>query len=385
MKKELTVSQAIIMVSLSVLSLKFILLPSLLATTAKQDLWITALVIFVSELVTYYFLLQMWQKNPDKTFFQVIEEGMGKAVKNICAIIAMVYYMGKTLLAVFETQSFVDNALYQNYNWLSYIIPLALFMVYMASKDFKIFGRMVQALLFVFILGCVTSIVLPIFEVDFSNILPILSNGISPIYKCVLKYNFWFGEFLVFIMMMGRIKLEKHMTSKFLISYAVTGIFVIIFLITYYSLFKTTAGLHRIAISDMGHFLPQYNHFRVDWISDVIWTTAEIFQSAVGLYLIKLTFTEIFPDKSPRTLFRASNIFIIAVSIVLIIVSNLKVLSLNSLIRFIETYFGYLSLAMNLLPTLLFIALQIIKLKKKYEKNKTYNSNNRKINEKSYV
>lgn len=365
MKKELSVNQVIVILCLSLISLKVIILPSLLAEVSQQDLWITASVIFLTEIVTLYFLIQMGKKYPDKTFFEIIQSAFGKPISIVCAIVVLIYYFFKTLLAIYDTQTFINVTLYHSEDWLIFIIPLVLLMVYVASKSFMTIGRVAEIMVYIVFFGGIVSFLISLFEVDFTNIMPVLSQGINPIFNGVMKCNFWFGDYFIFILMMGRIKNDKKMTLRIVLWYAITCIFLVLFLICFYCLFERASTLHKIAVSDLGHFVPQFNQFRLDWIADIVWGTSEIFQCTIGMFLIKTCFNVIFPTKNNAKYIDKSSVFLVILGGLFIYLAKISSISMNSLINFIQTYCGILTGIMNILPTLLFIAILILKKKNK--------------------
>ena len=359
MKKELTMHQAIIIICLCSVTLKITILPAYMSTFCGGNFWIVTLMIFISETISLALIVDMAKRCPDKTFFEILESGFGKWIKTAIGIIFLVFFIFKMILVIYETEIFIKSSIYENFNEWLFFLAFLLFVVYVASKSFSTLGRVSELMMYLVIGGAVISLMLSVIEVNFSDILPITDISLKSMLDCGGKASFWFGDYLIFLMMTGNIKYEDKPVSKFVKGYMFVGVFVVALYIIFNCLFKNVTTIHQTAISDVSHYMPRFNDFRLDWVGDIMWIFCQMFSACIWVCVTRLAVLKTVKIKN-------KNLFILFIFMILVLfIIDVFHIAVYDYINFIATYFWWIPILVTQTPLLMFLGLK----KRRKEKN----------------
>ena len=362
--KKITANQTLTLICLCSISVKIASLPGYMSTIAKGDFWLVALGIFISEIISLWIILDISSKVRDKTFFDLIKENISSKLSKLIEILFSIFFIVKTLICIYETEIFIKNTIYEDFNEWIFLFVFLLFLIYVSKKNYMVLGRVGELIIWVAIAGGVISLMLSVLEIDISNILPIiLKNDITTLLNCAGKSSFWFGDYLIFFILMGNIKFDED-TSKnikrILIGYSVMALFIILLFIVFECLFKNVTTIYETAISGVSHYIPRFNDFRIDWLSDIMWVIVQIYSSAVWFFLSKITLNNLFNINNSKN--NIKDIYIpIIFSISIIIVFNIVKVPLNIFENFIGNNFWWVTLILSQMPLLTFICYKIYK------------------------
>jgi len=280
----LTNRQIGVVISLSIISLKLFIFPSLLSTYSQNNSYISVFISLAIEFMFILLILWIMKKNPTKSLFEILESRLGKVFPKIIAAVLTIFFLGKALVATKEIQNFLVQLLFEHISWWKFALPLLVLIVYILNKSFRTFARSVQFFYLFIFAGATITLILPIQEVRFVNLLPIMADGFSPIIKGVFHTSFHFIDFFVLLILMGRVKYSKS-TAKSVIKYTLfTYAFVLIFFIVYVGLFGTIVVNEGLLVSD----IPLYSNFpatngRLEWLSLIVWSIVLVYQASLML------------------------------------------------------------------------------------------------------
>ncbi len=311
MKAELTTKQVGILVSLSIISLKLIIFPAVMSSFSGNNVYISvALALFV-DLIFLIVIMAIMRANPNMTFFEIIEKGLGKIVAKIVAFALFVYFFMKLMLTIKETHNYLYELLFESFSWYFYIFPVLALIFYMVKMGLNPLARSVEFLFTTMMIGAIISVFLPVKTVQFDNLLPILPNGIRPILDCLFNTNFAFGDYFVLALFMGRFKFENKSNAKIMKYILVTDLIIVLFYMLFVCVFGNLAISESLAINDIPIFAnkPSING-RLEWIGSIVWSVILIFQAAIMLFCCKECFNYTFSFINPNI-----NLAIIAVGL----------------------------------------------------------------------
>ena len=346
---QLSNKQAGILVSLSIISLKLFLMPSLVSTYAGNNSYISVIISLMVEFLFVLFILWVMKKNPHRSIFEILEIKFGKIVTKVFAGILTIYFLGKSILAIKELQNFLVQLLFEHISWIKFAIPLFGVLVYILNKSMRTFARSVQFFYWFIIIGASITLILPIETMEMVNLLPIFSDGIVPVLMGSFRSSFHFVDFMVLLILMGRVKYSEK-TAKSIIGYSLfTYGFILIYFIFYTGLFGNILVNEGLLVSD----IPLYSNYpstngRLEWLSMIIWSMVLVYQSGLMLICARECFSYTSSLK---------NNSIISVLITLIVAISLYVLYLNyaGIIKLITTpifnliFIGFIVILMTML------------------------------------
>lgn len=289
MQKQISSKQLAILVFIVACSSKLLMAPPLIMRSAGRDSYLTVAIYVVLEALSLFIILKTLHRNPDKTFFQILHDGMGKVFSRIIIGFFAAYALLKTLLTVSEFHLFFSNVVLDEFSWELMVIPLLAILFFGAGKTLKTLGRAGE-ILFPIVLLCILVITaLLTRSMDFEKLLPFLEDGILPVLKGVEKYPLWFLDMPFLLIVLGNVKLSKH--TK-LLSLAAFGIAAFILIVMPLFLYATHANMTHLA--NYGHNASRMTQFglgtqqfgRFDVILFCIWLFSTLLYVTLVFYIL---------------------------------------------------------------------------------------------------
>lgn len=299
MTRQISDRQAAIMLTISIVSLKLLILPALLSKYSIKYSYISIICGLAIDFVFILILLFIINKFPHLTFSEIIERSFGKFTRYVLNFILALYFFFKGVLIVKETHNYFNETLFETIGWWFFIIPMLLLIFFMILKDLKTLSRSVEFFFWVIAAGIILTILVPIKTVDFTNLLPLFGNGSKGVVESLLYCNFSFGDYFVLFMLMGRVDV-KPKSSKKIITYAlITDLLVVLFYIIFVAMFGDISVNQGLAISDM----PLHSNItsaisRLDWIIIIVWCITLIFQAGALFSMACACLTESYKFKN---------------------------------------------------------------------------------------
>lgn len=328
---QLTNKQVGVLVSLSIISLKLFILPSLVSRYAGNNCYLSVMFSMVIEFLFILFLLWIMKKNPTKSIFEILEKKFGAVFPKILVGFLAIFFLGKSIVSMKELQNFLVQLLFEHISWWKFAIPLFGIIIYILNKSLRTFARSVQFFFWFLIMGASITLVLPLQQLQLVNLLPILNNGIAPVLEGSFFTTFHFVDFMVLLIIMGRVKYTKD-TSKTVIKYSIlTYVFIFIYFVFYVGLFGNILVNEGLLVSD----IPLYSNYpatngRLEWLSMIIWTMVLVYQSALMMICARECF-------SFTTNLKNNAIISIVISIIVAVSLYLVYLNYAGILKFITT------------------------------------------------
>ncbi|MBQ9513727.1 MAG: GerAB/ArcD/ProY family transporter [Clostridia bacterium] len=277
--------------------MKFFSMPSVLASFSKNDGWISALIISVSDIITLYFILLL-SKKTDKTFFRILEEVLGKAGKKIIILFYAVYFFAKSILPIMEQKNYIEQTLYEVAPSPLFFLPFFFLAFYLSTKKLRIIGRISDIAFFFSVTGIIILFAMTIKNAELDAVFPIARNGGKKIFSGSYHLSVWFNDCIYMLFFLGNYKVEKDGGKKIILSYSVATFLVVIFCLLFYCIFTFIADRQVIALSQLSEYNSVINHSgRFDNVGIVIILFSASFTIAFPIYFCVYCLTEVFGEK----------------------------------------------------------------------------------------
>lgn len=328
---------------------KFFSLPSIIARQASEDLWISTLLCLLLDFITLIPIV-IACKNANKNFFELLEDNLGKLGAKLVAVLYLIYFFVKTILPINEQKDYIEFTLYTLKPTVIYFLPLFLLAFYICFKKLRVYGRLADILWMVTLNGFITLIALSIPNADFTAILPIGARGLPNILKGSLYAFNWFGDSVFIMFFIGNFNCDKKAGLKIFLSFLLGAVMVLVFMITFYSIFSSIAFRQRFALTEMSKYTTVISNLgRFDYIGIFMILFSNVFALCLPIY---------FSSKLIKYIFNIQKLWIapsITVGLQLFIVLVLYEFSV-SFESIITNYFSfYFIIIGNILPIILSI------------------------------
>lgn len=341
--------------------IKIFMMPSIVSKIANEDGWLSVSLALFLDFLTLATLVFTFRKN-DTDFFTVLEDFFGKNVSKIIMVIYAVFFFIKALLPISEQRDFIDLTLYPVLSVPITFIPFFFVLFYLCTKKLRVFGRLSDAIWLISIIGFVLILALSLTNVDFSAILPIGASGIKNVVRGTFSISNWFGDALYFMFFIGEYQHKKGDGKKILLSYALSALLVIAFVIVFYCTFTSIAFRQRFALTEISKYTTViYNLGRFDYIAIFLILFSSVIALSIPLYF------------SNRLLKKAFNVkkewpFALGICLLILIFFTFFNEYLASFEYFATNVFGYFCLVLGkIFPILLCIIKGVKNAKKRLQ------------------
>ena len=274
----------ILILILSAVGLKFLFLPSIVSLVCKQNGYIA---IFVGMLVDFLILgifVYLLKKNPDLNFKQILEQIFGKAFSKIILILYALLFLVKAASSFQSHYLFLYESLYEELKWYVFTFCGMFVMFIVCTKRLRVFARLIEVIFFIVLFFIIISFALGATVADFSEIFPILENGIKDVIG-IKDFSIWFGDYIVMVILFGNVKISKNFSKKVFLLIALTIVLVSLSYMVYYCLYANTAIIQKNSIANIVEIIPYSSDFgRVSWIIVLLWLFALFSEACLMIY-----------------------------------------------------------------------------------------------------
>lgn len=339
--------------------IKLFSMPSVLALLTEHDLWISACLNVIIDLITLFVLIYVARKT-DKNYFEMLRDFFGNVGAKIICFIYILFFLLKSIVPITEQKNYLESTLYLSMPSFLYFFGFFIVAFYLSTKKLRVLGRLADVLFSFTISGFLTLIFLSLNNVDFTSILPIGAMGFRNIFAGSYHSFSWFGDAVYMVFFLGNFIKTKRFGIKIVASYLVNALLVIAFLIVFYGIFTSIAYRQRFALTEIAKYTTVIsNTGRIDYLAIISLLFPLIISTSLPLFFASKILENIFNIKNKFI----SPLIVVGLAFLFVLIFNeyyysIKGFILNAL-SFALLFFS------NIFP-LIFI---FTKNKEKYEKN----------------
>lgn len=357
---KVTERQAGIAMFVTILSLKLIIYPALVARYAQNDSYLSVVLSLLIDFLFVITTISALKRHPNKDIKTILDEGVGKIISKICIFLLFVYFIAKSVFSVKECHDFFFVLLYDDLDWLYFFIPIMTLAWFVMRKGLKAYSRTIEICWIIILFGLITAVFMSLDMVLIDNFLPFLENGVEPIFNATLRTNFCFGDYFILILFAGKIKYDYKKPTRKIYGYVALAYFIVIgFHVIFVGIFGDASVIQSLAVSDipLQSQVPLTNG-RLEWLNIIIWTVTLILQFLMVMMCSKLCLEYLIPIKK-------ENVSIAIVELIVVVGAYLLYFSFAKGIRItVSPFFYYSSLVVQVvLPIILWISSVIVKKK----------------------
>ncbi len=263
---------------------KLFILPSILATHAKEDMWISSLLNLTLDFITLLFIISACKK-AKTNFYGLLENNFGKVFAKIIMALYLIYFLLKAIVPLNEQKDYVELTLYTLKPSKLYFLPFFAVAFYLCLKPLRVVGRASDVLWLFTVMGTILLFALSIPNADFEAILPIGANGIKNITSGSFEALNWFGDAIYLAFFIGEFDCKKKDGIKIMISFIISAFIVVCFMVIFYAVFTSIAYRQRFALTEVSKYTAVINNIgRFDYVGIVLILFSNVFALALPLY-----------------------------------------------------------------------------------------------------
>ncbi|MBE5733122.1 MAG: hypothetical protein E7353_08885 [Clostridiales bacterium] len=379
MQKQISSTQFALFAFICGMAIKMFMLPALMLKVSGRDSIVVMAFYLIIELVNVLFLSLTLKRNPDKTFYEILSNSLGKIVAKIVVVYFTLFLLLKLLLMLSEVKVFFSVSVYERISWSIMIIPLLALCIGFATKPLSVLGRVSELFAPLILISTVVLSLLLTAKVPISNILPLFSNGINSVVEGVQTFPIWFGDVSLLLVCLGRVKLSKRVILKTMLFRFLSIIFVFVFSLIMFATYADITDLidYGHNVSSMTQYsLGSHDYGRFDYIIYCFWMLAVVVKIMLNFYTLSQNVQYVVSKKSQY-------VVPIIVSLVVYILTTFVFRNENAMYQICTSVLRFVFVpAEFLLPFAVFLLVRL-KYKKAENTDKTEEEKLEKTSEKS--
>ena len=141
MQKTITTRQLLLVITLSILTLKVLFLPNVLATNFGRDGYIFLFVLLMVDFCALLIFLFLLNKYKDCTFDELLEKLFGKVVAKIVLVLLFLYFITKIWTRFQTNFIYLNENLYTTLSWYTFAFPIIVVVLFLRKTGTKCFCK----------------------------------------------------------------------------------------------------------------------------------------------------------------------------------------------------------------------------------------------------
>ena len=255
---------------------KFLSVPASVAAFAGRDGWLSMIILFALDLLVLVCLLWSVRLNTnDKNLNDILENCLSPVGARIIYALLFLFSTIRQLDLMSATQKVFSATLTLRTNWPGFALPLIALSVFVVILGFRSLARVAEFIAGWVFFAAVAMLLFSLSKTDFTELLPILANGFTPVGTGALNHTFFFTDSLFIIFLLSRIKKERKMFRSPITAFLIGAVITILLYVVFYALFGDIAWLQDSAMPKVSQFNTTLtSNGRLDWLTVVIWLAA---------------------------------------------------------------------------------------------------------------
>ncbi len=191
---KISAAQLRILMVTTILGTTVLFMPSLVATAARQDGWLSMIVGVAAGYLEAVVVLALGKRFPNQSMVQYSEVILGKFLGKILGLAMILYLIQFNLIIVREFGELLVLAIMPATPITVFIVVILLLAVYASTGGLEVIARTNEVFFLPTIVVILLLFNLAAKDFDLGNLLPVLENGPVPVLKGALPSFAFFGE-----------------------------------------------------------------------------------------------------------------------------------------------------------------------------------------------
>lgn len=203
--EKISTWQATTLLTMGILPTAIMFPPSIIVKEAGRDAWLSFIISGILGLLSIFIIVALSSRYRDSSFLQITERVFGKLPGKVIIMLYSFFFIILTAIVLREFSAFMVISFYKNTPLEVLTIIMLLLTLYGVYLGLEVISR-VSETVFIFVIAFLLFfIVLGIRYIDFSEMLPLLDEGIGSVLRGSFVFFVWTGEIFFLGMIMPHI------------------------------------------------------------------------------------------------------------------------------------------------------------------------------------
>ncbi|MFF2909925.1 endospore germination permease [Paenibacillus sp. NPDC057934] len=229
---KISARQFTILIILGIIGDSILVLPTMIASFAKQDSWISMIVAGILGLVVGCLFAGIANRLKGKSLIGAVQSKLGIVTGGVITLLLLFQFFMCSLTLMSEMSQFMTTQMMPE-TPINAILVLFVAVVIIAYRyGIEAFARMGELLFPVFLVLFLCLVLFLIPQIEITNVKPILAHGLGPSFKGMFPaFTQAFTEVVFILMLVQHVSSKTKLTKPILTGYAVGG-FILLIVVT---------------------------------------------------------------------------------------------------------------------------------------------------------
>ncbi|WP_102028086.1 GerAB/ArcD/ProY family transporter [Salirhabdus sp. Marseille-P4669] len=304
-KGKISTRQFTILVFMFSLGTSVISLPSLVATFAQENAWISLTLTCLLGLLIVYLLIRVSNIDQKKNVFEIMERVFGKKIGKGITSLFLIFLMFLTAANIWQIGMFITTQIMVETPIQVFSLLFIITSLIGVKMGLEVIGRSSEVFFPYAFLSLIIMMILVSPQIDFTNIQPVLQKNVSGIFLSIFPTMATpFFELCVLLAILPYVEKSKEARKCFYIGVVFASILLIA--ITFMSLAVlgvefTTRNLFPTYILGKKISIAAFLE-RIEILVAIAWFFTIYFKITINFYVLSLGLSHLFQLKTPKVL-----------------------------------------------------------------------------------
>ncbi|MFC3801079.1 endospore germination permease [Cohnella sp. GCM10012308] len=214
-KVNISAAQMGVLLYLSVIGTAFLVMPSAATIMAGSDMWLTPIFASLGGFVPVWAAVRLNRLYPGKHFFAVIEAVLGRVAGRAAGVLFLLFHLHIGGATIRDYSEFIAGNFFQQTPILVLMASMLIVCAMALKAGIETIARCAQIFLPVVLTLLLINVILLIPDMDVSEMLPVLGNGLLPVIKGIVVVQGWFCQFVMITFLLPLVNGDKAIRTGY--------------------------------------------------------------------------------------------------------------------------------------------------------------------------
>lgn len=314
---KITNRQLIFFLVIIISSTAILYLPTAVYREAKQDSWISVIVVTFFGIFTAYIISTLGLMYKDQTIIQYSQRIAGKTLGKIIGLSYFIFFMHLNTIVIREFTELISGPFFAETPELFFTIGILLPSIYAIYLGIEVLARVNEIIFPLFALIIIGIFLMSYRDMDFLKLAPVLGEGWIPIAKGTYYQTTWFGETSVLAVLIPSLNLPEKVQRSAIVSVILAGIVVLLSNLGVILVFGVQTEQLAFPFLAIARYTSLAEIFeRLDFFVVFFWVLGVFVKIAIFHYCAVICFAQLFNLKDHKPIIIPTGVILVVLSII---------------------------------------------------------------------
>jgi spore germination protein KB len=280
---KISARQLTLLLTCILISTAILILPALVIQEARQDAWLSVLVVTLLGIATGLLQVRLGLRFPGKTIIEYSKEIAGRPLGALLGLsyIALLFYI--SVLIIREFLELLKSEFFPETPMEIFAVVIVLAAAYIIRRGLEVLCRTNEILLPFELLFIIGGFFLIFKDLDFTRLLPVLSGGFLPVLKGAYPATVFFTETNLVAVILPALNIQRYAARSVVTAVVAVGLFHTVLCIAVLALLGLNAADRFFSVIDLFRYISVGDIIeRQEALVMAIWTGTSLVK--IGLY-----------------------------------------------------------------------------------------------------